>query len=989
MVRHTFIAFVSFIVMTAVVYSRDGGAIAANREYFSDCNIEVVDSLSGNKIQLARQRDVVLSEGFNAPVSYGNGKSKSASDKVAEWRYTPKDGWGFENYRNALTPFISNEKGTQNSCLIIRGTEGDTAFELASPKVPIEADKKYTLNFRCKFNKRMTSHYGFKGNYETSIIWFDSNHRKLDETAFSLLCEAGNGTDWYTKTIEVVSPEDAKEAIIRFGFDLPNLGKGDFVCFDDIRFATLSNKYQSDGEFVSRPFQIKPGALSLTAHADIPEGTFLRLQLRFAADNNGVPGDWSSFTGPDGALMSYYDLKSNDLRFSITADQRWLQYRAVLHTTKLDTTPALHSVTIHNSNSTNLTDSGWSGPDTTPPEIIWRSPTRTEKADAPISFRLCDNASGLGVESVKAYLDGEEVELLRSESNENEYTLKTTGLLKPIDRSRELSTWRVENYQDALTVEQTPEVITVRSKSKDDAYVDTAFKVQSPQIPVRENTKYVLSFYLQHNLELIQLQHWGEISSGIIWRDCNGKETGEPYSASFGVAHMKWHRDVHKVVSPSDAVSAEICFGWDSPNLKRGDFFSVKDISLNGPRPETICEPNLHKIEVKACDLAGNTMQKTWYMLVKRLPEKNIVTLRDDGITLIDNKPFFPIGIYAVQKSKVNSYNFDNAFKELKDAGFNTAHTYMKERNNDFSEFYSAAERYGIKVLVMPSTGHNSTDIDIIVRDVATEVYQPALLSWYLADDTASHISAKDLKSVHVTIKDIDPYHLTSQADWVSAENRYKGYVNSTDIFLAELYPIGKKGGGGVPEVIKDMNTVKDEIRKTGQNRGVWAIVQDFKGWGWERYPTDEELRAMTYLSIIHGATGITYYTYGGWGNNFGAPYDENVWNNLKNVVGELAYLHDVLAERNTTETCVAQIVKGADKDDLGYPAINTLLKVYQGKHYLFTANSAQHAIRCQFASDTKNISVVTVLFECRTLPVKDGVFVDDFKAYEVHAYRW
>lgn len=213
---------------------------------------------------------------------------------------------------------------------------------------------------------------------------------------------------------------------------------------------------------------------------------------------------------------------------------RWLQYRAILHTTKPETTPALHSVTINNSGRVAITDTGWTGHDTTPPEIIWRSPTRTENADIPISFRLCDNPGGLGVKSVEAYLDGEKVELLQDKSHGNEYTLKTNGPLKPIDRSRSLSAWRTENYQDALAVEHTPEVITVRSKSKDDTYVDTAFKLPSPQIPVRENSKYVLTFFVQHTMELTQLQHWGELSSGIRWKDFRGNDVGAPYRMSFG-----------------------------------------------------------------------------------------------------------------------------------------------------------------------------------------------------------------------------------------------------------------------------------------------------------------------------------------------------------------------------------------------------------------------------------------------------------------------
>lgn len=324
-------------------------------------------------------------------------------------------------------------------------------------------------------------------------------------------------------------------------------------------------------------------------------GTSIQFQLKFAEDNYGVPGIWTPFAGPDGTTLSYYDLKGAPLRFSVNPAQKWLQYRAVLHTTKPDTTPALHSVIINSANGTTLTDSGWSGPDTTPPEIIWRSPARTEQADAPISFRLCDNTGGLGIKSVEAYLDGEKVELLQGKSNENEYILKTTGPLKPLERDTGLSAWKIDNYQNALAVERSPEIVTFINNSESTSYIDTAFKMCSPKIPVIENTKYILSFYSRHNTGLTQLQHWGQLSSGIIWRDRNGKEIGAPYRVSFGVAHMKWHRDVHKVKSPSGAVSAEICFGWDSPNLNNGEFFSIKDICFEGPRPDVTCEPNLHK----------------------------------------------------------------------------------------------------------------------------------------------------------------------------------------------------------------------------------------------------------------------------------------------------------------------------------------------------------------------------------------------------------
>ena len=432
----------------------------------------------------------MLYQGFDEYLEDQKHQKDIGRTHIFRWEDAFPNDWKFTNYKNALNASIYKEDDTNNAYLDIHGSENkdDTAFELITPEITVEPGKGYILSFRCGCNNRRINHSGHKGKYETSIIWHSSDDKKIDETPFSLLNEDDVYKDWYTRKIEVISHEKAAKAIIRFGFDLPNLGQDDFVCFDDIQFATLSTRYESEGEFISRPLPIESGKFSFAANADIPQGTSIQFQLRFAADNNGVPGTWTAFTGPDGTPLSFYEIGGNkvikvhshlnlpppplspsvrgtgggiqgDNEYSpplageargggelsqkvFTQDSyKWLQYRAVLHTTKPNTTPALHSVTINSVNGTALTDSGWSGPDTTPPEIVWRSPTRTEQADAPISFRLRDNTGGLGIKSVEAYLDGEKVELLQGKPSRAKGSQKSMETFHPslIPRSTEHS----------------------------------------------------------------------------------------------------------------------------------------------------------------------------------------------------------------------------------------------------------------------------------------------------------------------------------------------------------------------------------------------------------------------------------------------------------------------------------------------------------------------------------------------------------------------
>jgi len=360
-------------------------------------------------------------------------------------------------------------------------------------------------------------------------------------------------------------------------------------------------------------------------------------------------------------------------------------------------------------------------------------------------------------------------------------------------------------------------------------------------------------------------------------------------------------------------------------------------------------------------------------------------------VTLIDGNPFFPIAMYAVWKNKnINVTSFEQAFSEQKEAGFNAAHTYNRNRTVELEEFYATAQKYGFKIIIAGRPGANNKDPGRIVEDIVREYTKPALMAWYLADDTAGHISISELAYVHRIVEDLDPYHLTVQADAVGSpsNNRYRGYVDSTDVFLPELYPIRSDENCEVARIIQDMQTVYSEFRRVGYKRPVWAIVQDFEGWGWKRFPTNAEARAMTYLSIIHGATGMTYYTYGCYGNNHGAPYDKEVWTDLKKIAGELAQLHDVLVGPLAEDFYQLEVISGPLVDNLGYPSVSTLLKGKGKDRYLFTASSKKAPLKVKFLLEDQSESI-EVMFENRNIKPEAGVFTDNYTPYEVHIYHW
>jgi len=422
---------------------------------------------------------------------------------------------------------------------------------------------------------------------------------------------------------------------------------------------------------------------------------------------------------------------------------------------------------------------------------------------------------------------------------------------------------------------------------------------------------------------------------------------------------------------------------------RNGEFLFAPEkafVPLGKARDAADVPPNLHFFRVVVEDQAANRLDTTWPLLIGGQGARHRVTLRDDGAVLVDREPFFPIGIYAVWKKEFNSNSFDRAFAELKANGFNLAHTYQSGRTADFRDFMDAAARHGLRLFLASGQGANGTDVREVLGDVARERSHPAVLAWYLADDTAMHVMPRQLSELTEAIRAIDPDHLTVQADGVGEPpaSNYSGFVGATDGFLPELYPI--RENEGVPQIITDMQTLRADIQAAGNPvKTVWPIIQYFEGWGWPRFPTADELRAMSFLALIHGANGITWYTYGGHGQNHGATHTAETWGTLCRVAKEISGLQTVLLSE-TRPAPHATIVAGPQKDSQGHRAISLMEKRCQGKRYLLCANSAQAEVKVAIAlPDAKRVADRQDPSHAPTFA--QGVMTDTFPPYGVRVY--
>jgi hypothetical protein len=506
---------------------------------------------------------------------------------------------------------------------------------------------------------------------------------------------------------------------------------------------------------------------------------------------------------------------------------------------------------------------------------------------------------------------------------------------------------------------------------------DTAWYVETKKLYLPDGAKsFRMSFRTDAERHIVaEADHDNQFYPKATWYGANGdvvKVEGLTFCVPAGYSEAKFIGPI-----PKDAKSVIIRIGFDRPDVC-GDF-------SKGPAVGSSIRIGKFVFAVSGSDGPVRTIYD-----YKRFP-LNVpkTTLRDDGMTLVDGKPFFPIGIYGLAKHERNGYNWDNMFRELGEIGLNFGLSYAERHS---SELMKAAERNGFKLFV-----HAKMPDYQFWRDAR----HPAVLAWYIGDDTSTHISPEELLAYHTAIKLADPNRITSQADhewsYAPTAGRNTLYVNAADNFQPELYPIrynsAKEMSNCVAEVVRDMRGCFNDIRRFGDGKpkSVWPIVQYFRGWGWKRFPSEQELLAMSFASLTEGAHGIIWYTYANsydsknkrW--NQGPTASPEHWAVFSRVTKWISSLAPVLLERTGAQPNKPEILSGPKSDPFGQHPISFLLKEHNSVRYLLSVNTTLAKVKARFciSGDTAKVQR-----EGRVLPIRDGAFDDEWDPFDVHVYE-
>jgi len=380
--------------------------------------------------------------------------------------------------------------------------------------------------------------------------------------------------------------------------------------------------------------------------------------------------------------------------------------------------------------------------------------------------------------------------------------------------------------------------------------------------------------------------------------------------------------------------------------------------------------PSQYKVEARI--VVGNTLgiiyvAKTDLVVLSYKPNE-VKTDRLTGGLIVNKLPFFPFGFYCY------SPVYPSLPEEEIVKGFNLISPYQKINKETLLERKAYMDRcagLGMKVhynlLSVSGGGGVGSKIEglsdeekreRLINEIKTFRDHPALLGWYISDEpNGTTITPEKLEEIYRTIKENDPWHPVSivfMAPFLNAKN----YSEALDIVMADPYPIPD-------HPVSVPGEVADQLRTEFKGkRPFWIVPQAFGGGElWSREPTYQEIRSMTWQSIINGATGIQYFVRQGL-NYF--PKSSSTWSECGKIAMEVAELTPWLLSDEYPLR-----VESSSKNIL------VTSRVHNDQLIIMAVNKINEPVSTSFRITGFYNGKARVLFENRFVSVKSGVIAD------------
>ena len=346
----------------------------------------------------------------------------------------------------------------------------------------------------------------------------------------------------------------------------------------------------------------------------------------------------------------------------------------------------------------------------------------------------------------------------------------------------------------------------------------------------------------------------------------------------------------------------------------------------------------------------------------------------------VDGKPFVGFGSSASALAEPDVLRAQ--LEDFKSQGINCVYLWnigrrnMLAASNDLGKSLDLAREYGMKVYVDLSSllrnaykeGRTLERLDCLAAAIKKHKTHPALLAWDLMDEPSpDQVPVQYVETLYRFVHEIDPYHpVTLNVNCDAA--RFIDWSTVSDIASIDYYPLMY---GAHPSGTFYVAAGMEALAPFRPFRFWLESFSDLDATSANREPTPQELQSMAYTVAVYGCTQFLYFSY--------KPMSLDLYNMWGQCNRELSSIPDamtaakrlhpaILPENNSVHASVRFTDKG-----VVILAVNV-------------ADESQ-AVDIQLPEGCESDSA-TVLFENRTVPVKNGKIRDTFNKLERHVYQ-
>lgn len=243
--------------------------------------------------------------------------------------------------------------------------------------------------------------------------------------------------------------------------------------------------------------------------------------------------------------------------------------------------------------------------------------------------------------------------------------------------------------------------------------------------------------------------------------------------------------------------------------------------------------------------LVGNRLRLTAPPAMSRGPMPYSVSIRGDGAVIVGDHPFLPLGLYLHEASV-------EAIELAARAGLNLV---LLPPGEETDKLVRLARDRGMQVIIETTIPAQPQGVERAVAEILSRHASLPVMAWTAVDEP-------DLKP------DYGPILTRIQTAITSNDGRPLYQANHTpqsfwsagaacDILAVDPYPLS-----AIPRPLTTVGAWIDEARAAvGAGHSVWYVGQAFvEAPFWPHAPTPQQLRAMTWIALNHGARGIVYY---------------------------------------------------------------------------------------------------------------------------------